>query len=42
MFVLPSVVVILPPATQSSSDLADVSEVDSTPLGMALCVEDQE
>ena len=42
MFVLPSVVVILPPATQSSSDLADVSEVDSTPLGMTLCVEDQQ
>ena len=31
-------VVILPPATQSSSDLADVSEVDSTPLGMTLIV----
>ena len=33
MFVSLSVVVLLPLATQSSSDLADFSGVNSTPLG---------
>lgn len=35
-------VVFLPPATKSSSDPTDFSGVDSTPLGMTLCVEDQQ
>ena len=34
MFVSPSMVVLLTLATQSSSDVTDFSEVDSTPLGM--------
>ena len=36
MLVSPSVVVLLPLVTQSSSDVTDVSGVDSTPLGMFL------
>ena len=43
MFVSSSMVVLLLPlATQSSSDATDFSGVDSTPLGMTLCVEDQQ
>ena len=38
MFVSLSMVVLLPPATQSSSDATDFSGVDSTPLGMTLIV----
>ena len=42
VFVSPSIVLLLPPATQSSSDATDFSGVDSTPLGMTLCVDDQQ